>query len=241
MRGVACDADNASLRTLGEALGNASATGIRPGDRNAEQHGVNRVEAMEAPRLDPAGNVILSTSAQDFPLHTDDTFTPEPVRYVLMHCWQADPSGAGVSELAHVDDLLPQLPTAMQEVLRTGQFAAPYGSGPVLFDTPDVSTAQAASTIGIRFNHRDFLGYAQRFGPPLGTAQHAALEAVLAAARASTQRLLLARGDCLVVDNHKVLHGRTAFNARSGRLLKRLRVAVPSCAVLPTPPQSQSP
>lgn len=221
--GIALDDDNAALRHLGARLGQASSHGIRAGDRNAEQFGVNRVEAMDVPRLDPAGRVILSTSADDFPLHTDDTFTAAPVRWVLMHCWRADPAGGGVSVVTDLRDILPDLDAATIARLRVADFPSPYGLAPVLFPA-----AQAAAHVedpwGIRFNLRDFVGYGERFGPALSAPQHEALQAVMAAAERHSRRLMLAPGDCLVVDNHRVLHGRSAFAPDSGRLLKRLRV-----------------
>jgi alpha-ketoglutarate-dependent taurine dioxygenase len=218
---VALDEDNAALRALGAALGVASATGITPGQPNVEQHGINRVEAMDLPRIDPGGRTVLSTSADDFPLHTDDTFARSPVRSVLMHCWQADAAGGGVSRVAHVADILAGLAPATVERLRLPDFPSPFGPAPVLFEP------EAGDHAGpcIRFNHRDFVSYGERYGPALAPDQLAALDQVLAAANACVREMMLSREDCLVVDNRRVLHGRSAFSPRSGRLLKRLRVA----------------
>jgi alpha-ketoglutarate-dependent taurine dioxygenase len=216
VRGVAADEDNAALRALGQALGATSRSGLHAGP-NLEQHGINRVEAMDLPRLDPSGRVVLSTSADEFPLHTDDTFAASPARYVLMHCLRPDPSGGGVSLLGHADDIVARLPADTVARLRQCDFASPAGPQPVLFD--------AGGAQGIRFNRRDMQGYGEKFGPVLSADQLAALDQLLAAARGCTHSLRMQAGDCLVVDNHRVLHGRTAFDPRSGRLLKRLRVA----------------
>jgi hypothetical protein len=217
--GVACDADNAALHALARALGRASVSGIHTG-ANVEAGAVNRVEAMDMPRIDPGGKVILSTSADVFPLHSDDTFAAAPCRHVLMHCWQADPSGGGISRVADVRDILARLPTWAIERLQQPDFASPAGPLAVLFPI-----AGETDACGIRFNHRDFVSYGERYGPALSGEQMAALDALLQAADACEQTMLLAAGDCLVVDNHRVLHGRTAFDPASGRLLKRLRVA----------------
>lgn len=216
VRGVALDEDNAALRALGDALGATSGSGLHAGP-NLERHGINRVEAMDLPRRDPSGRVILSTSADDFPLHTDDTFAARPARYVLMHCWRADPSGGGVSQVAHVDEIVARLSAATQERLRQGDFASPVGPQPVLFDS--------GGAAAIRFNRRDMEGYGEKFGPRLAAGQTEALDRLLRAAGDCTRTMAMAAGDCLIVDNHRVLHGRTAFDPRSGRLLKRLRVA----------------
>jgi hypothetical protein len=219
--GVALDDDNAALRALGAALGATSATGITPGQPNVEQYGINRVEAMDLPRIDPGGRTVLSTSADEFPLHTDDTFARSPVRSVLMHCWQADAAGGGVSRVAHVADILAGLAPATVDRLRVPDFPSPFGLAPVLF-APEAGHGNAPC---IRFNQRDFVSYGERYGPTLAPDQLAALEQVLDAASRCVQELMLSREDCLVVDNRRVLHGRTAFSPRSGRLLKRLRVA----------------
>jgi alpha-ketoglutarate-dependent taurine dioxygenase len=216
VHGVALDDDNAALRALGAQLGTASFHGARPGMPNVEGHGVSSIQALDRPVLDPAGRVVLSTSPATFRLHTDDTFSRTPARWVLMHCWYADPAG-GDSLLAHVDDVLPRLPADMVRRLEAADFPSPDGPAPVLFGGADVVRK-------VRFNHRDFVGYGERFGPALAPDQLRCLDAVLLAAEAVSLRLRLETGDCLVVDNHRVLHGRTAFAAGSGRLLKRLRI-----------------
>ncbi len=217
---VALDEDNHALRALGVALGAVSSTGVTAGQPNVEQGAINRVEAMDVPRIAPGGRTVLSTSADDFPLHTDDTFARAPVRSVLMHCWQADAAGGGVSRVAHVADILVGLPPATAERLRVADFPSPFGLAPVLFE-PEAGDRGPC----IRFNHRDFVSYGERYGPALAPDQTAALDQVLHAANGCAREMMLARGDCLIVDNRRVLHGRSAFAPRSGRLLKRLRVA----------------
>jgi gamma-butyrobetaine dioxygenase len=221
VRGVALDGNNRALRTLAAKLGTTSAGGvsIAPNQPNVEADGISRVEAMDLPRRDPAGREILSTTAGVFPLHTDDTFVARPARYVLMHCWKADAAGGGVSQLAHVSDILSRLAAQSSAALREAAFASPFGPAPVLWDDA------ASATPCIRFNHRDFASFGERYGPALSADQVRVLDEVLVAARACAVEVRLAAGDCLVVDNHRMLHGRTAFDPGSGRLLKRLRVS----------------
>ena len=206
------------------ALGAVSSTGITAGQPNVEQGAVNRVEAMDVPRIDPGGRTVLSTSADDFPLHSDDTFARAPVRSVLMHCWQADADGGGVSRVAHVADIPWRACTARDRRarLRVPDFPSPFGLASVLFE-PEAGDRGPC----IRFNHRrDFVSYGERYGPALAPDQVAALDQVLHAANGCARNMMLARGDCLIVDNRRVLHGRSAFAPRSGRLLqRRLRVA----------------
>jgi hypothetical protein len=109
-RAVALDANNAALLALGAQLGARSSQGVHAGAPNLENDGVNRVENMDKPLRDAVGNAVLSSNAEVFALHTDDSYSPQPARYVLMHCWQADRSGGGVSWLAHVDSIVARMP-----------------------------------------------------------------------------------------------------------------------------------
>jgi gamma-butyrobetaine dioxygenase len=135
-----------------------------------------------------------------------------------MHCWTSDAAGGGVSLLAHARDILARLAPTSARALREPTFPSPFGPAPVLWDEA------GGSQPCIRFNHRDFASFGERYGPLLTAGQARVLDEVLAAAQDCTLHVRLEPGDCLVVDNHRVLHGRTAFDPASGRLLKRLRV-----------------
>lgn len=214
---VPLDADNAALRALGERLGPVCWHGALPGMPNVEAHGVNAVQALARPVRDPAGQEVLSTGAQAFELHTDDCHSREPARWVLMHCWRADPHG-GDSLLAAAEAIVAGLDAHSLALLARPDWATPAGRLPLLWRDP-------RGAWQLRCNRRDLEAHALRRGAPLPGPQRAALQALLDAAQAVLVRLRLAPGDCLVVDNRRLLHGRTAFDAASGRLLKRLRIA----------------
>lgn len=218
--GLALDPDNAALLRLGRRLGQVSLNGYKPDAPDAEPEGVKRVEALSQPKLDPANEPVLSTTHRHFGLHTDDFFTAQPVRWVLMHCWQPDPTGGGRSLLADVRQIVPRLSAGALQRLQQPDFPGPAGWQPILQAT--------ARGWQVRFNHRDMVAFAACFGPALAPDQRAALDELDEVASVVASSLQLAPGDCLVVDNHRVLHGRTAFDAHSHRLLKRLRVNAPS-------------
>jgi alpha-ketoglutarate-dependent taurine dioxygenase len=123
---------NAALLALGKRFGPTSLQGTRIGAPNLENDGVNRVENMDTPMRDAIGNAVLSSNAQVFPLHTDDSYSPKPARFVLMHCWQADEAGGGASWLAHVDRIVALAAPALVERLASQPYTTPYGSAPVL-------------------------------------------------------------------------------------------------------------
>ena len=213
---VALDADNAALRQLGEQLGEVSIQGNHTGAPNLESLGVNRVEAMEQPMRDGVGNEVFSSNSALFPLHTDDSFSARPARYVLMHCWQADPAG-GESFVAHVDEILALCDSAMVQRLHTTAYPTPSGQATVL------GTDESGATT-IRFNCRDMHSFAKLRKVALSPQASDDLVGLEAAAMQCLQRVQLQAGDCIAVDNHRVLHGRSAFDPRSRRLLKRLRI-----------------
>ncbi len=217
-RSVALDTDNAALIALGEQLGARSTQGLRPGAPNLENDGVNRVENMDIPMRDAVGNAVLSSNADEFPLHTDDSYSPEPARYVLMHCWHCDETGGGVSWVSHVNRMLALASADLIERLSTQKYTTPYGSAPVLW-------RDEQQRWYIRFNRRDLIGFAKLRFEFMSEQQHQDLATVEQLAMQCVEKVALQKGDCIVVDNHRVLHGRSAFNPSSGRLIKRLRIA----------------
>ena len=95
------------------------------------------------------------------------------------------------------------------------QLRLPFPSG----DAPTIDPARR-----VRFNRAECAGAAQAQGRELCAVQALWLERFQALFEQSATRLRLAAGDLLIVDNWRVLHGRDAFAADSGRLLKRLRI-----------------
>jgi alpha-ketoglutarate-dependent taurine dioxygenase len=211
------DADNASLLALGQRFGKTSMLGNRSGAKHFENDGVNRVENADTPMRDGVGNPALSSTADEFPLHTDDSFAPAPARFVLMHCWQADASGGGQSWVAHVDAVLAIAPPDLIERLASSPYTTPYGSALVL-------QRDAQNAWRLRFNLRDMIGFAKLRFQVISEQKRKDLTAFGELAMQCVKRISLERGDCIVVDNHRVLHGRSSFDAKSGRLIKRLRI-----------------
>lgn len=215
--GVALKANNMPLIALGQQLGRTSRQGTRQGAPNLENDGVNRVENMDTPIRDAVGNAVLSSNADEFPLHTDDSYSPEPARYVLMHCWQADAAGGGISWVAHVDRMLALAAPDLIQRLSTEKYTTPYGAASVLW-------RDAQQRWCIRFNRRDMIGFAKLRFQTMSEQKKSDLEALEQLAMQCVEHVTLHAGDCIVVDNHRVLHGRNAFDPRSGRLIKRLRI-----------------
>jgi alpha-ketoglutarate-dependent taurine dioxygenase len=222
--GITVDADNAALLALGKLLGTTSMQGTRSGAPNLENDGVNRVEAMDEPMRDAAGNPVLSSNSDEFPLHTDDSYNLSPARYVLMHCWQNDAStelgAGGESWLSHVNHIVSKAPTDLVDRLIYTPYPTPFGQATIL----QRARSQQGIEWQVRFNRRDMQSFAKLRGKSLSEQQLSDLAEFETLASQCMERLRLQPGDCIIVDNRRALHGRSAFNPASGRLIKRLRI-----------------
>jgi alpha-ketoglutarate-dependent taurine dioxygenase len=214
---IALDADNAALLALGQRFGPISMQGSHKGAPNLENDGVNRVESMDQPLRDAAGNAVLSSNAEVFPLHTDDSYSPAPARFVLMHCWQADVSGGGLSWVAQLDRMVEIAPPDLIERLASTAYTTPFGSATVL-------KRDAQNRWQVRFNRRDMLGFSKLRFQFVSEQKKQDLAEFEALAMQCMETAALSQEDCIVVDNHRVLHGRSGFDPKSGRLIKRLRI-----------------
>ncbi len=215
--GVPCWIGNTALLDLAATIGPIKSHGPYRGDLAREGESVNIIRALPEPIPDMSGKIMLSTMAIDHHMHTDESFFATPSRYVLLHCWRPDPAGGGLNTVADLADVLARLTDAERADcarLRYGWrgveapiVVAPPGGGPprVRFNVREAQCLERDPAAG------DAL--AQRFA-------HAAEEAAVG--------LALGPGDCLVLDNWRVLHGRTAFAPDSPRLLKRVGVEEPA-------------
>ena len=215
--GVPCDAGNASLLALARSLGPIKAGDA--GDPTHEGDAVHAVASYARPVLDSSGKTMLSTTATVFDLHTDESYKRAPCRYVLLHCWRADAQG-GVSLLATSESILTRLEPWAAALCFRARFVWRECAAPIL--APESGRAWPR----VRFNLREIAGDEIGDGEPDLRARTVP-DVFAAAADAAAVRLTLASGDCLVLDNRRVLHGRTGFDLGSERLLKRVWVTSP--------------
>lgn len=209
---VARDADNASVLAIARRLGSVSLSALPQRSGLVEAAGVQRVEALaEAPR-DQFDQPLLSGHHAAFALHSDQAFSASPCRYVLLHCWRADREGGGVSLLAERGQIEAAADRDTREALRT--LSLPYAFA-------DASTLGYTS---LRYNRAEVMTAAARRQRPLSSNQLHWLDRFDRLFDRVKQSILLRPGELLVLDNHRLLHGRSAFAAGSDRLLKRLRV-----------------
>lgn len=210
--GVECRSDNAALLAWARALGSVSLRALPHRSGLVERGGVQRVEALASAPADQFGKPLMSGHHAAFPLHSDEAFAALPCRYVLLHCWRADPAGGGVSLLATRERIEALGDVDTGHALRSLPLAYPFGQTTTLL--PGL----------LRYNRSEIESLRQRRDLPLPPETRAWLDRFDALFAAAAERVLLEPGDLLLIDNHRTLHGRTAFAAGSPRLLKRVRV-----------------
>jgi len=219
--GVPCWAGNPALLDLAASLGPIKKHGPNLRDPVREGEAVNLIRALPEPIADRSGKTMLSTLAIDHHMHTDESFYATPSRYVLLHCWRPDPAGGGLCLMAAVDDVLARVNAEERKDCARIRYSWRGVEAPIITAMPDGPAPR------VRFNVREANCLEQ--DPAAG---NALAQRFAHAAEAAALALPLAAGDCLVLDNWRVLHGRTSFAPDSPRLLKRVGVeaSLPSAA-----------
>jgi hypothetical protein len=226
VEGLPCRTGNGPLLELANSLGRVNPRGA--GEQTRDGEGVHLVMPTPLPVLDVTGKPMLSSTTGDFPLHTDESFAPVPSQYVLLHCWRADASGKGDSLVANSEAIAARLEPWALDLCHHAQFVWRDCRAPIF-------TRQAGlDWLAVRFNIREIAGDGLEDAVDLRA--RALPEIFLAAAQDAADHILLEAGDCLVLDNRRVLHGRVAFDHGSDRLLKRVWVH----ALSPPPQEATS-
>ena len=151
-----------------------------------------------------------------FPLHTDSANLLYPHDGMLMYCDTDDPLG-GDSILIAVNSLLEELTTQDIEMLKQSLFPFRCGLMPLL--------TEEEGRWAIRYDRFKIEENRQSLSKEQYESVNSLLERLDAALnKISINHLLkLQSGDLIIIDNRRVLHGRTALPSNSSRLLKRIR------------------
>ena len=185
-------------------------------DHPLEDGLVFRVEVRGEGVMDPSGAVIYSTTCADIPCHTDGVNKPMPYDLALLHCIRQDASG-GETVLVQLEEVIERLPPDALGLLREEGYPFAFGRAPII--------AGEGKQMWIRYNAQETAYYGEAGAPLSPQHRHALaqLEAALAEP-AAQERFHLSPGECLVIDNRRVLHGRSACPKGGRRLLKRIRL-----------------
>ncbi|MBC7968768.1 MAG: TauD/TfdA family dioxygenase [Verrucomicrobia bacterium] len=192
--------------TTGSELPHISKTKIRVDSKQSARH----------------GNVTHYSRTPDaLPLHTDCSNKAVPPNLVAFAMERPDPQGGGESVMLSASDLVHELPEDLVSLLRQPIF--PFAAKkryPILQGEGD--------DLRIRY-------YRQQINSALGeqctssdNLQEALdeLERYLELSNRSV-RFAMHTGEVVIMDNQRVLHGRSAMPANSPRLMHRFRLSVP--------------
>lgn len=195
--------DNRALLALSELLGKPL----------LEKHNLHQGAVCEV-KVEPEGQYsAYANTPFYFPSHTDCSDFPSPPDTVLLLC-ASNQSQGGESLWIHLDEVLSHLSPQEQEMLCHQEFVFRFFPYPILSQSPQ--------GMHIRYNrvmleiHYGSLGQDR--------SEKRLFDRLDQICETHSQRFKLHEGDCWVVNNHKLLHGRTAIQNDGFRLLKRLRL-----------------
>jgi alpha-ketoglutarate-dependent taurine dioxygenase len=206
------------LLALAEQLGEI----VAPGVWKSESLYDGRIYSVEVRRggrgeVDDHGNVIVSSTNHAFSLHTDGYSHAEPPRYVLLLRTDRS-SDATLSYTSDSRDTLAALDREVVATLAKPVFPSP--AGPLRIFEPEVGPSGR-----LRFNGNEIDRWARENGSsPLDDEAHEAVNELSRSLSEQRREFTIGSTDCLIVDNWRVCHGRSAIAADSGRVLKRVWV-----------------
>lgn len=153
-----------------------------------------------------------------FPVHTDLSYVDLPPRFILMHCIQPASDGEGITLLANCALAFKKLPEHFQNILTQPIF---YFSYP---PNCPMGTSQALAVCNYRNNKEIWRFRMDSMSCEKDTFQ--AVQFFQKALEEVASKLTLRKGDLLIIDNHRIAHGRTAFLAKAielgGRHIRRV-------------------
>ncbi len=181
-----------------------------------------QVDPQEAARKDHVTRYSRTPDA--LPLHTDSSNKVVPQNLVAFAMGRPDSQGGGESIMLSVADLIHELPGELVHQLHQPVF--PFLTNklfPILYGTGDelrvrYYRGQITSALG-----------SLRTLPDKLTQALDELDRYLDLSQRSV-RFHMHAGEVVMMDNHRVLHGRTAMSSNSTRLMHRFRLLIPALA-----------
>ncbi|MFC3051051.1 TauD/TfdA family dioxygenase [Kordiimonas pumila] len=157
------------------------------------------------------------------PAHTDSSYMPNPHDLVTFQCEQHDTNG-GETFLVPVDTVISRLSTKSRSVLEESQFNFGRNIHAIL-DTKGTIGKTKNTYYEIRYYREQLSHVMERDGSTLNASACEALkelDAILAEPSNAFHFKLLA-GEAVMMNNKRVMHGRTGFTETSDRLIYRIR------------------
>jgi L-asparagine oxygenase len=209
----ACPTATVALTQFSDAIGRAVGYDREQGGRLIQD--IFPVRSNEREQVSSSSKVVLGS-------HTETAFHPHRPRFVVLLCLRSEPQAA--TTYADVADIVVHLSNEHLAALQTNEFVTSIDTSFMSNGEPD---AQVHVTPLTATGEGWSLIYDQLLMRGTTPRAIAALSALHDAVKHSTQQVVLAAGDILVIDNHRAVHGRTPFAPRydgTDRWLKRALV-----------------
>lgn len=204
-----------SLKKMSESLGAILHRGNKGFAKNPDFMGFHHLNAREAPVVAPTGDVFQSTTGNAIAVHTDEFFKKDSAQIILLHCINPDRHG-GESLIAYFGDVILALSEEDIVDLRRPLFPSPFGKVPVIFgrtDDPEV-----------RYNRRVISESVANYQNEIPGNIINLLDRFESTVKEKLTYYRLQKDECLIIQNNKVLHGRTALSLSNQRHLIRVRL-----------------
>lgn len=153
----------------------------------------------------------LANTNRHMDLHTDNVYLKQPCKYLVMICLSAAEQG-GATILSDVHKIMPELDSSSVAELSTDQWTwkrpQRLGHGP----TEPRAVLSRDGTIrwwryGLMNSDKKTLAIADAFNSKLQDAHH-------------NHKFTMRPGDVVIIDNHRVLHGRESFSGPNREILR---------------------
>ncbi|MBL1118170.1 TauD/TfdA family dioxygenase [Streptomyces sp. 110] len=164
--------------------------------------------------------------------HTDSPVQHRPHEFLALACVTGDPAGGGLSTVVRADDVAAALDEhdggATTALLREETFL--FLDTPLGLDEPPVIAPVLRRTSEgqwrVRFRHDALVAGFQRHPDVASDAHREAVDAftTMATDPALTAIFQLVPGDMVLLDNTRVMHGRTEITGTAERRLKRIKL-----------------
>jgi len=187
----------------------------------APEQGGDRVQNL-VPTREGAARQVSTSSSVLLELHTEAAFHPFRPDFLLLLCLRGDP-GAGTT-YATADAIAALLHQSILQTLAQPRFTTGIDESYIDGGAAAAWRTEAHPVLWQGEDGRWFCRFDAALTQGLDADASAALAAMGAAARCALRTVVLATGDLLVIDNARVVHGRTPYEPRfdgSDRWLQR--------------------
>lgn len=166
-------------------------------------------------------DIQFGSNAVEFLLHTETPFRDVSPDYLCLLCLRGDPSGEALTIVSDLARAIGQLDPTVRDVLRRAAFAFETDNPVIEVDGRGLTQPHPILSDRIGTEVPEYVGDLVATGPE----EQDALLQLRRLVDASATGVSLEQGDLLILNNRRVVHGRTAFQPRydgNDRWLQRM-------------------